>query len=223
MRRTGVGRDYHRWGGLADCEGGSATSADVTAVGALHCDVIRAGRRGGSRRHGQRGIGKWVAAICGEGWGSEACSRSGWETRDDSKRPVDRSVPDPGSRDRECCAARCAVGKRAALGAYRDRTDARSICKVNIRLHRGLADSSHMELGALLYELNYEERVLDETAVCAGRDRRTVSPLLVYVIHREQINVFVRLPAGATEDNRFAGDIIIHVSPNARGVIQRLA
>ena len=40
-------------------------------------------------------------------------------------------------------------GKRAALGAYVDVIDARRVRKVNIRLHRGLADSSHMELGAL--------------------------------------------------------------------------
>ena len=82
---------------------------------------------------------------------------------DDTERPVDRSVPCPGSRDRECCAARCAVGKRAGLGTHSDRTDARSICKLNIRLHRGLgADSTDAEIRAELHQLDYEVGINDK-------------------------------------------------------------
>ena len=57
------------------------------------------------------------------GIGREACRRSPWEARDDTERPVHRSVIHPHSVDRECCAARCAVGKRACLGAYPQRPD----------------------------------------------------------------------------------------------------
>ena len=81
---TGVGRDHHSGVGLADSQSGSAASAVVVAVVAMHCDVKHASRRGGSRRHGQRGIGKCVAAVSGKG-----CGELEWS----GGRPVTVNVP----------------------------------------------------------------------------------------------------------------------------------
>ena len=73
------------------------------------------------------------------------------------------------------------------------------IRKLNVCLHVGLsADSSHSELSAELYELDYEEGVLDEAAVCASGNSTTISPLLGLVVDGVKINVFIRLPTGPT-------------------------
>ena len=55
----------------------------------------------------------------------------------------------------------------------------------------------------------------DELAVCVGRDSHLISPLLGLVINGEQINVFVRLPAGAAEYHWFIRRVIVLVSPDA--------
>ena len=58
-------------------------------------------------------------------------------------------------------------GAVLAADGYRVQSD--RIRKVNIRLHRGLADSGHMELHAEVPQFDDEVRIKDELAVCVGR------------------------------------------------------
>ena len=58
----------------------------------------------------------------------------------------------------------------------------------------------------------------NELTVCVGRDSHLISPLLGLVIDSEQINGFVRFPAGTAEDDWLIRLVIVLVSPDLAGL-----
>ena len=80
-----------------------------------------------------------------------------------------------------------------------------------------------MELHTEVPQFDYEVRAKNELAVCVRRGSHLVSPLLRLVIDCVQINVFVRLPTGATEYNWLVRSVIILVSPDLGRIKERCA